>query len=192
MKAEPIREEAVYGGIRISVEARLENARIPIQCDIGFGDAVTPEPEHIEFPALLDFPAPLLRSYPTYTVVAEKLEAMVMLGEANSRMKDFYDLWFLSQKFDFEGETLLKAICATFSRRKTKLPEETPLALTAEFSAIKSVQWNAFIRKSNLPQLEMSTVIDVIRQFAEAPLAHACRSESMSKNWTARQGWTER
>jgi hypothetical protein len=96
VKARPIREEAVYGGIRVTLEARLENAKIPIQCDIGFGDAVTPEPEQIEFPALLDFPAPHLRAYPIYTVVAEKLEAMVLLGETKSRMKDFYDIWFES------------------------------------------------------------------------------------------------
>lgn len=192
VKAEVIREEAVYGGIRVTVEARLENAKIAIQCAVGFGDAVTPGPDHIEFPALLDFPAPLLRSYPTYTVVAEKLEAMVLLGEANSRMKDFYDLWFLSQQFDFDGETLVEAIRATFSRRKTKLPEATPLALTAEFSVIKSVQWNAFIRKSNLPQLEMSAVIDAIRELAEGPLAHASRSESFPKHWTAEKGWRER
>jgi len=189
VKAEVIREEAVYGGIRVTVEARLENAKIPIQCDVGFGDAVTPEPDHIEFPALLDFPAPQLRSYPTYTVVAEKLEAMVLLGEANSRMKDFYDLWFLSQQFEFDGNTLVAAIRATFARRKTKLPESTPDALTIAFSEMKSVQWGAFLRKSKLPQLEMAAVIDAIRQFADAPLAHASRSESFPKHWISETGW---
>ena len=83
--AKPIREEAVYGGIRVNIEARLGNVRINIRSDVGFGDAVTPEPQAVEFPALLDFPAPQLRSYPIYTVVAEKLEALVLLGEANSR-----------------------------------------------------------------------------------------------------------
>jgi predicted nucleotidyltransferase component of viral defense system len=91
VKAESIREEAAYAGIRITMEAKLENARIPIQVDIGFGDAVTPGPEEVQYPVLLDLPAPRLRSYPVYTVIAEKLEAMVLLGEANSRMKDFYD-----------------------------------------------------------------------------------------------------
>ena len=189
VKAEVIREEAVYGGIRVTVEARLENAKIPIQCDVGFGDAVTPEPDHIEFPALLNFPAPLLRSYPTYTVVAEKLEAMVLLGEANSRMKDFYDLWFMSQQFEFDGNTLVAAIRATFDRRETKLPESTPNALTVDFSKVKSVQWNAFLRKSTLPQLEMAAAIDAIRQFAGDPLAHALRSESFPKRWISEKGW---
>jgi hypothetical protein len=121
VNAQPIREEAVYGGIRVTLEARLENAKIPIQCDIGFGDAVTPEPEQVEFPALLDFPAPQLRSYPTYTVVAEKLEAMVLLGEANSRMKDFYDLWFLSQHFEFDGNTLVAAGASPIVAKKAGL-----------------------------------------------------------------------
>ena len=189
VNAQPIREEAVYGGIRVTLEARLENAKIPIQCDIGFGDAVTPEPEQVEFPALLDFPAPQLRSYPTYTVVAEKLEAMVLLGEANSRMKDFYDLWFLSQHFEFDGNTLVTALRATFARRKTELPESTPHALTNDFPKIKSVQWMAFLRKSNLQPLEMLAVIEAIRRFADAPLSHASRSESFPKHWTLESGW---
>lgn len=116
VKAEQIREDAIYDGVRVTMEARLENARIPIQCDVGFGDVVTPGPEAVEFPGLLDFPPPHLRSCPIYTVVAEKLEAMVLLGEANSRRKDFYDMWFLSQQFDFDGQMLVEAIRATFAR----------------------------------------------------------------------------
>ena len=189
VNAQPIREEAVYGGIRVTLEARLENAKIPIQCDIGFGDAVTPEPEQVEFPALLDFPAPQLRSYPTYTVVAEKLEAMVLLGEANSRMKDCYDLWFLSQHFEFDGNTLVTALRATFARRKTEMPESTPNALTDDFAKVKSVQWMAFLRKSNLQPLEMLAVIEAIRGFADAPLSYASRSESFPKHWTLESGW---
>ena len=180
---------AVYGGIRVIIEARLENSRIPIQCDVGFGDAVTPGPVVIEFPALLDFPPPHLHSYPTYTVVAEKLEAMVLLGETNSRMKDFYDLWFLSRHFDFDGKTLVEAIRATFDRRKTKLPEGAPIALTDDFSTMKTIQWNAFLRRNRLPELEMAVVMDAIRQFAELPLSNASRTEAFLKNWTATKGW---
>lgn len=189
VKAEFIREQAVYGGIRVTLEARLGNARIPIQCDVGFGDAVTPAPEEIEFPALLDFPAPRLRSYPIYTVIAEKLEAIVLLGETNSRMKDFYDLWFLSREFEFDGNTLVAAICATFARRKTKLPESTQPALGSEFANIKSVQWSAFLRKSNLQKLEMLAVIEAICEFADTPLACALRSESFPKHWIPGVGW---
>ncbi len=100
VRANLIREETAYGGIRVHVEARLANVRINVQSDIGFGDAVTPEPR------LIDFPIPRLRSYPIYTVVAEKVEALVLLGETNNRMKDFYDLWFLRRSFEFdEGGT---------------------------------------------------------------------------------------
>ena len=147
---EPIREDAVYAGIRVTMEAKLDSARIPIQVDIGFGDAVTPGPEEVEFPVLLDLPAPRLRSYPAYTVVAEKLEAMVLRGEANSRMKDFYDVWFMSSRFEFDGETLVKAIRTTFDRRKTKLPETVPAAFAEEFATTKTLQWNAFVRRNRL------------------------------------------
>lgn len=189
VKARPIREEAVYGGIRVTLEARLENAKIPIQCDIGFGDAVTPEPEHIEFPPLLDFPAPQFRSYPIYTVVAEKLEAMVLLGETNSRMKDFYDLWYLSRNFEFAGDTLVKAIRATFARRKTELPDSTPHAFSDDFSKIKAVQWGAFLRKSQLGPIEMPAVIESIHRFANAPIALAARGEPFLQSWTPEAGW---
>jgi predicted nucleotidyltransferase component of viral defense system len=189
VKARPIREEAVYGGIRVTLEARLENAKIPIQCDIGFGDAVTPEPEHIEFPALLDFPAPHLRAYPIYTVVAEKLEAMVLLGETNSRMKDFYDIWYLSRHFEFDGDTLAKALRATFTRRKTELPTSTPYAFSEDFSKIKAVQWGAFLRKSQLGPIDMPSVVESIHRFANAPLAHASRGERLLKSWSPEAGW---
>ncbi len=99
----PIREDARYSGIRVTLEARLAQARIPLQVDIGYGDAVTPAPAEVDFPPLLDFPAPRLRAYPYYTVMAEKLEAAVLLGAANTRMKDFFDLWYLSGRFTFEG-----------------------------------------------------------------------------------------
>ena len=132
---------------RITLEARLENARIPLQVDIGFGDAVTPAPEEIEFPTLLDFPAPHLRGYPMYTVVAEKLEAMVRLGSANSRMKDFFDLWYLSRGFPFDGNPLVAALSQTFARRQMALPADVPTGLTPEFATLKASQWSAFIRR---------------------------------------------
>ena len=120
--------------------AQLENAKIPVQADVGFGDAVTPEADEIIFPTLLDLPAPKLRAYPIYTVVAEKLEAMIYLGEPNSRMKDFFDVWFLSQRFEFSGQTLMEAIKATFQQRKTPLPNESPIAFSKDFASMKELQ----------------------------------------------------
>lgn len=111
-----------------------ESARLPLQIDIGFGDAITPGPQAVTYPTLLDFPAPQMNAYPRETVVAEKFQAMVQLCIANSRMKDFYDVWALARQFEFDGTALCAAIQATFQRRQTPLPATAPLALTPEFS----------------------------------------------------------
>lgn len=156
VKAQPIREEQEYGGIRVTLSAKLHNARIPLQIDVGFGDAVTPSPECVTFPSILDHPAAILRAYTRYSVVAEKFEAMVQLGIANSRMKDFYDIWLMSELFEFEFTTLCQAIKDTFVRRKTSIPIAPPIALTEEFwtDAQKQAQWSAFIRKSKPENVE--------------------------------------
>ena len=117
IRVRQIREDNVYGGVRVTLEARLGKIRIPLQVDIGFGDAVTPEAQQEEFPTLLDFPAPILLAYPRETSIAEKFEAIVNLGLTNSRMKDYYDIWLLSQQFDFDGTNLVRAIEATSRRR---------------------------------------------------------------------------
>jgi len=122
-----IREGQEYDGVRITLVGLLNHARIPLQIDIGFGDTVTPAPEDIEYPTLFDAPSPRLKAYPRYTLVAEKLEAMLKLGLANSRMKDFYDIWLLSKLFSFEGDVLRMAIKNTFNQRHTPLPVSTPL-----------------------------------------------------------------
>jgi len=184
-----IREEAVHPGTRITLEARLENARIRVQVDIGFGDVVTPAPEEIIFPALLDFPAPHLRAYPIYTVVAEKLEASVRLGEQNTRMKDFFDLWFLSRKFPFEGELLKDAITRTFARREMPLPTTLPVALTPEFAALKAATWAAFIRRNALAPLEAADMLDAIRAFAWPVMSAAANSVAFTEHWTPGNGW---
>ena len=113
--------------MRVTFEARLGKIRIPLQVDIGFGDAVTPQAQQEEFPTLLDLPAPILLTYPRETAIAEKFEAIVNLGLTNSRMKDYYDIWLLSQQFDFDGVNLVRAIEATFRRRRTVLPTDYQL-----------------------------------------------------------------
>lgn len=149
VKAARIKEDAEYEGVRITLTATLGTARLPLQVDVGFGDAVTPEPVEIEFPTLLPMTAPKLRAYRRETVVAEKLHAMVDLGMANSRMKDLFDIWFLSQNFDFEGRVLAEAIQATFGKRMTPLREAVPLALTQDFAEedAKQKQWKAFMSR---------------------------------------------
>ena len=131
---EPIREEQEYGGQRVTLEARLGQARIDLQVDVGFGDAITPKAEAVEYPTLLGMNRPHLRAYPRGTVVAEKLEALVKLGMVNSRMKDFFDLAILARSFSFVGAVLRDAIAATFQRRETVIPTELPITLTDSFA----------------------------------------------------------
>lgn len=156
--AASIAEEKVYAGVRVTMRAELAGARIPVQVDIGFGDAVTPEPEPVDYPVLLDALAPRLRAYPAATVVAEKFHAMTVLGLGNTRMKDFHDLRVISERFAIETELLARAIAATFERRKTPLPEGFVVALGAEFAAdkAKQAQWAAFLRRNRLDEKKYS------------------------------------
>jgi len=173
VQADDIREDNAYGGVRIRLLGKLGTAEVPVQIDVGAGDVVTPAPESATFPVLLDFPAPKIRTYPVYTVVAEKFEAMVKLGIANTRMKDFYDIWFLARRFEFDGPTLRKAIDATFARRQTNLPP-LPEALTDAFAndPTKQVQWAAFLRRNSLSGVpaRFSEVVAIVRKFFEPVL----------------------
>ncbi len=179
LRVELIREELEYGGLRMRTTARLAGARITVVIDIGFGDAIEPGIEEINLPALLDFPEPRLRAYARETVVAEKFQAMVMLGLANSRMKDYYDIWMLSRSYDFDADRLSRAIVATFARRGTAIPEEVPDALTAVFAtdATKQRQWAAFCRDlaADVPALE--TIVTDLADFL-MPYAQQARHRS--------------
>lgn len=153
----PIREDMQYGGSRLRTTAALAGARIPVVVDVGFGDAVEPGVEDIELPVLLDMPSPRLRAYPQETVIAEKLHAMVTLGLANSRMKDYYDVWMLLRTFEIDAVRLRRAIEATFARRGTPLPISLPEGLSDAFAQddAKQRQWTAFVRNlsSSAPAL---------------------------------------
>ena len=193
IETEPIRAEEEYGGVRVHLEARVATARIRLQVDVGFGDAITPEASIVEFPALLDFPAPRLRAYPRETVVAEKVEAMVKLGLANSRMKDFYDLAVLARLFPFDGAQLASAIRATFERRGTALPEGTPVALTADFANApgKAAQWSGFKRKGAVVDAGgLKEVVSEVARFAAEPLAAARTGIPWEGRWLAGGPWT--
>ncbi len=146
-----IKEDADYEGVRVKLTGFLENARIPIQLDVGFGDVMHPGADECEYPTLLAFPAPQLRTYPRETVVAEKFQAMVYLGTLNSRMKDFYDIWLLARQFNFVGTDLAAAINKTFRNRGTQIDTD-PIALTPAFTRADATQkqWAAFVRRSLL------------------------------------------
>ncbi len=173
VKVEEIREDARYGGLRVRLLGKLGSARCSVQLDIGYGDAVTPGPEEAVYPTLLDDqPAPRLRVYPRASVVAEKLEAIVSLGMANSRMKDYFDLRALAQEGALEVGQLADAITATFERRGTAVPLDLPLGLSDEFAqdAGKRAQWKAFLGKNRLDAPTLDAVVEEVRRFVMGPL----------------------
>ncbi|UIJ44871.1 nucleotidyl transferase AbiEii/AbiGii toxin family protein [Sphingomonas cannabina] len=181
LRVDRIREELEYGGLRLRTTASISGARINLTIDIGFGDAMEPGAEMLDYPSMLAFPAPRLRAYARETVIAEKFQAMVALGRANSRMKDFYDIWILSKSFDFAGDRLARAIAATFARRETAVPVDLPDALTPAFAndEQKQRQWNAFVRdvSANPGSLE-----DVVNSLADFLMPHAIQARASNNN----------
>ncbi len=166
VKGTTIRKEAGYGGVRVDVLATLDGARIALQVDIGFGDAVTPAPELVEYPVLLaGLPAPQLRAYPKYTVVAEKFHAVCLLGMANTRMKDYFDLWVLLTDGGLDAAELRRAVDATFTRRKLAFPNAVPAGLSEAFSQDtgKQKQWSAFLKKNQLRALDLTEIVLQLR-----------------------------
>lgn len=187
-----IRGESEYQGVRIHMSATLAGAVIPLQIDVAFGDVVLPAPEEILYPSLLDLPAPQVLAYPRYSVVSEKFQAMVMLGIANSRMKDFYDIWEMARQFDFDGLILSRSLAATFERRQTALPAGVPLALSDFFTQDrgKITQWNAFIRKNRLPtKATLMEVAAFLRDFLMPPVRAILEEREFSTTWPAPGPW---
>lgn len=152
IRLEAIRPEDEYAGTRANFEGRCGSARLPLQIDIGLGDAVWPRPRRRGYPTLLDFPAPEVLAYPREAVVAEKLEALVVLGDRNSRIKDFFDLQYLATTFDFDRATLAEAVRRTFARRGTPVPAEPSIGLTARYweNPSRPAQVRAFARRAKL------------------------------------------
>lgn len=166
VKGAAIRKEAGYGGVRVDLVATLDGARIALQVDIGFGDAVTPAPESVNYPVLLEgLPAPQLRAYPKYTVVAEKFHAVCLLGMANTRMKDYFDLWVLLTEGALDPSELHRAVEATFQRRKLAVPSAVPSGLSDAFAqdATKQKQWVAFLKKNRLETVDLTEVVALLR-----------------------------
>jgi predicted nucleotidyltransferase component of viral defense system len=189
-----IKEDADYEGIRIVFKAYLQNARLQMQIDMGFGDVVFPAPTETEYPTILDYPPPKLRAYSRETAIAEKFEAMVKLGHVNSRMKDFYDIWLLSRQFDFDGQTLATAVTKTFANRHTPVSSQ-PAALTAAFATdpAKITQWRGFLRKSRLKGVpeELTTIVDAMRGLL-LPLVKAIHEgKPFDHRWHAPGPWTQ-
>jgi hypothetical protein len=191
--AAEIRKEANYAGVRVMLLGVIDGARCQIQIDIGFGDAVTPGPEDVEYPVMLtEFAAPKLRVYPRYTVVAEKFEALSSLGIANSRMKDYFDLWILARHTDFDGNILRQAVQATFDRRKTVLTGRAPFGITDAFAkdAQKQMQWQSFLRKNRLEALALNDVTAALATFMVPVVEAASANTAFPARWPAGGPWS--
>lgn len=167
IKAEEIRKEANYSGTRVTLIGTIDGAKCTVQIDVGYGDAVTPAPEIATYPVMLkDMPAPELRVYPRYTVIAEKFEAIVSLGIANSRMKDYFDLWVLLRNATLDSAILEQAVQATFKRRGTALQTDTPVGLSDQFSLDKSRVdlWDAFVGRNKLKAESLPDTVTYLRE----------------------------
>jgi len=191
VRCEDIRAQDEYAGIRVKLRATVGKAVVPLQVDVGFGDALPVAPEEITFPVMLGMAAPKLRAYSRETVVAEKLEAIVKLGMLNSRFKDYFDLHYLAQKFPFNGALLVKSIAGTFARRGTAFPEGLPAGLTPMFGTdpAKIRGWQAFWRKTGpkaaAPTLE--AVIQLLIEFLEPPLDAAAKGKPLTATWKSKR-----
>jgi hypothetical protein len=189
-----IKEDAEYEGVRVRFDATLASARVPMQIDIGFGDVITPPASRIEYPAILNLPAPMLWTYPKETVIAEKLEAMTMLGLLNTRLKDYFDIWLLAATYDFDGSVLSKAIRATFANRSTAV-ESLPVGLTPEFSnsQARQVQWAAFLKRGRFPNApqELASVVEAVRSFVVPVLESLNAGDHFGRVWSAGGPWVD-
>lgn len=186
-----IRKEARYHGTRIAFHAYISSARALLQFDVGFGDSIFPAPKVYDYPRLLEnFPAPHILVYPQYTVIAEKLDAIITLGMTNSRVKDYFDLWVLTEHFDYDAKLLAEAIHRTFERRGTAMPSELPLGLSNSFASdkIKNSMWKAFIKKIAPPTQpdNLQDAILRIRLLAEPFISNTISDYLF---WKAGIGW---
>ena len=187
------RIEVEYGGIRLTMIAEVAGAQLPVRIDIGFGDVVTPSVREIDYPSMLDMPAPRLRAYPPETVVAEKFQALVFLGISNSRLKDMFDLWTISETFSFDGNIIADAIRATFERRHTAIPTVKPIALTAAFSqdAKKQAQWRGFLRRTAITTSpdSFAELQSKVAAFVLPPTEALAAGTTFDRKWEAGNRW---
>jgi predicted nucleotidyltransferase component of viral defense system len=191
--AEEITKDSEYKGTRILMDARMDNVRLRIQIDFGVGDVMVPGPRMIEYPVFLGGDTIHLLAYPVESAIAEKLQAMVALGDANSRMKDFYDVWTCSKHLDFNTDTLLRAIDATFKNRETLPPSEEFEALTMNFVERHRVQWNAFVNKVGEHDLidAFAKVVEDLKTFAMPVFRSLAHDEKLTQRWKAGTGWMD-
>jgi len=188
---ERIQEDADFAGVRVRFSGLLGRARARLQIDVGFADVVSPAPRVKTYPVILPMPAPELRSYPPETVIAEKLQAMVFLGSVNSRMKDFYDLLVLANRFEFKGSALQEAIRLTFEHRNTELPSGEPAAFSAQFAREKQGQWRAFLTTNAITDAPapLEITLECLREFILPVFQSTLAGRKFGKKWKAGGPW---
>lgn len=191
IRVRKVREQAKYTGIEVKLVVQLKTARIPLKVDIGFGDVVVPGPREANYPPLLDGPSPRIRIYSRESVIAEKLHATVLLGDDNTRLKDFYDLYVLSRVFDFEGITLARAIAATFEQRRTMI--EAPLPLLPAFfeNEVRAVRWRAYLKRNELvgASRDLAAVGEALRGFLGPPYDDLALGFEFRASWQPGGPW---
>lgn len=194
--AEPIRDSSEYDGLRIKIRARLGNSEIPVQIDVGFGNAIVPGPEETEYRTILGDPPPRILAYPRESVVAEKLHAMVTLGERNSRYKDFYDMHAMANAFQFDKDTLVRAVRATFERRSTPIDTAIPLPLNAPFyaSADRITQWRAYVTRDGLngTPTDFQQIGDLLTRFLQPVWESLGAEAERASDWSPGGPWSFR
>jgi len=194
VKGNRIAETAEVQGVRISFRGSLGNARIFMQLDVGFGDVIFPRATSVKYPTLLDLPGPHLRGYTRESLIGEKFQAMVKLGSLNSRMKDFFDIWFLSSHFDFDGPKLAMAISKTFERRKTEVsPDLNELFDPLMRDPAKATQWRTFVHRNRLNSVPktLSDVLSSIGEFLDPIVRSFEQGTKLEATWQAPGPWLE-
>lgn len=193
VRGRKIKENADYEGVRVKFLGFLERSRIAMQIDVGFGDIIYPRPKIIDYPVILDLPKPRLKGYAPESVISEKFEAMVKLGLLNSRMKDFYDIWLMMRRFDFDGADLAEALKRTFKHRKTPLPQDKPLFDEDIYDEISDRQllWKAFLKKGDIEHVpeKLHTTAREIEEFLIRPLRAINKGQVFNKKWSPTERW---
>jgi len=196
IRIQPIREETAYGGRRVQLLAQLGSARLRVQVDVGIGDAVTPEPEWVDLPPMLDLPTARLRAYRPETSIAEKLETILARGLLNSRLKDYLDVYVLSQREAFDRATLSEAVRATLVRRGTAIPDKAPAGLTRAFvkEPGKAAQWRSLLQKANVSGVsdDLGVVVGAVARFLEPVLESVHRGVTEPGTWPPGGPWREK
>lgn len=193
VKGRIIKEDADYEGVRIKLRGYLDRSRIPMQIDFGFGDIIYPSAQKLKFPVILDFPAPELKGYTPESIIAEKFEAMIKLGDLNSRMKDFYDVWIMTRQFDFEGKPLARAIQKTFEHRKTPLPKTAVFFSSGIYdkNSVNNTRWKSFLSTMQIKHIpaDLGLVARAIEDFLLGPVQAVHAGQDFAARWKAPGPW---